>query len=117
MSATRDVSSVLPLGASAFHVLLTLAEGEKHGYSISREVEESTGGTIRLMPGALYRYLKQMATDGWIVETLRSDGEGSRRRYYRLTAWGRKIAEAEAQRLEQVVRMARRYKLLPARGA
>jgi DNA-binding PadR family transcriptional regulator len=51
------------------------------------------------------------------VETLRNDDEGSRRRYYRLTAWGRKIAEAEAQRLEQVVRMARRYKLLPARGA
>ncbi len=117
MAASRDVSSVLPLGASAFHILLTLAEGEKHGYNISKEVEESTDGNIRLMPGALYRYLKQMATDGWIVETLDNDDEGGRRRYYRLTAWGRKIAEAEAARLEQLVRMARRCKLLPARGA
>jgi DNA-binding PadR family transcriptional regulator len=117
MAAVRDVSSVLPLGASAFHILLSIADGEKHGYSISRQVEEATEGNIRLMPGALYRYLKQMVTDGWIVETMANDDEGGRRRYYRLTPWGRRIAEAEAARLEQLVRMARRLKLLPARGA
>jgi DNA-binding PadR family transcriptional regulator len=109
----RDPSSVLPLGASAFYILLALAEGERHGASIAEEVEATTGGVMRLMPGALYRYLKQMAADGWIVEHEAEDDDG-RRKYYRLTPWGRRIAQAEAQRLDSVVRTARARHLLPA---
>jgi DNA-binding PadR family transcriptional regulator len=108
----RDLSSVLPLGASAFHVLLALADEERHGASIAAQVEEATDGAMRLMPGALYRYLKQMTQDGWIVEHEAEDDDG-RRKYYRLTPWGRRIAQAEAQRLEAVVRLARSRRLLP----
>ncbi len=109
----RDTATLLPLGASAFYVLLALAEGERHGAAIAAEVEAATGGTTRLLPGALYRYLKQMTVDGWIVEHEAEDDDG-RRKYYRLTSWGRRIAQAEAQRLEAVVRLARARRLLPA---
>jgi len=109
----RDPASILPLGASAFYILLSLADGERHGASIASEVEETTGGRSRLLPGALYRFLKQMTVDGWIVEHEAEDEDG-RRKYYRLTAWGRRIAQAEAQRLNTVVRLARERNLLPA---
>jgi DNA-binding PadR family transcriptional regulator len=109
----QDPSSLLPLGASAFYVLLALADSERHGASIAAEVEQTTGGAMRLLPGALYRYLKQMTADGWIVEHEAGDGDG-RLKYYRLTPWGRRIAQAEAQRLETVVQMARSRRLLPA---
>ena len=109
----QDVSSVLPLGASAFYILLALADGERHGSDIAGEVEDQTAGAVRILPGALYRYLKQMVADRWIVETEVDDDDG-RRRYYELTPWGRRIAQAEAQRLEAVVKMARSRRLLPA---
>jgi DNA-binding PadR family transcriptional regulator len=110
----RDPSSLLPLMPSAFHILLALAEGESHGYAIARTVEQSTGGAVRLGTGTLYRQLKQMAADGWIVDT-RADDDALGRRFYRLTPWGRRIAQAEAVRLESLVRLARACKLLPAR--
>ncbi len=94
-------------------MLLALADAEQHGAAIAAEVEEATSGAIRLMPGALYRYLKQMTLDGWIVEHEAEDDDG-RRKYYRLTPWGRRIAQAEAQRLESVVRLARTRNLLAA---
>jgi DNA-binding PadR family transcriptional regulator len=93
--------------------LLALADGERHGYSIGKAVEATTGGTINLGPGTLYRQLKQMATDGWIVETERSDDDAMGRRYYRLSPWGRKIAQAEAARLAHLVEVARSRHLLP----
>jgi DNA-binding PadR family transcriptional regulator len=100
------------VGASAFHILLALAERERHGYSISKEVEAATGGTIRLAPGSLYRQLKQMHADGWIEPVAVAPDDDPRRRYYRLTPWGRQIATAEAQRLEALVRIARDRRLL-----
>lgn len=110
-----DPRSALPLSPSAFHILLALAEGERHGYSISKEVEAATGGLVKLPPGTLYRLIKQMSSDGWIHEAGAPDaGEDQRRRSYRLTERGRRIAEAEAQRLEDLVRIARERKLLPA---
>lgn len=113
MGDRKDPSAVLPLGASAFHILLALAGDQRHGASIASEVEKATDGAIYLMPGALYRYLKQMTQDGWIVEHEAEDDDG-RRKYYRLTPWGRRIAQAEAQRLDAVVRLARSRRLLPA---
>jgi DNA-binding PadR family transcriptional regulator len=114
MHRKTDVTALLPLGARPFHILLALADGERHGYSISKEVEEATGGAIKLGPGTLYGLLKQMLDDGWIAEAgLGPDGD-PRRRNYRLTPWGRRIAEAEAARLAALVRVARARHLLPA---
>lgn len=97
---------MLPLGASAFQILLSLAEGERHGYSVAKAIESATNGATRLRPGSLYRLLKQMAADDWVVESESDD----RRRYYRLTPWGRKIAQAEAQRLQGLVRRASQHR-------
>lgn len=99
---------------SAFHILLALADGERHGYSITKEVEEETEGAVRLGPGTLYRMLKQLLDDEWIVEVERADDDDPRRRYYRLTPRGRRIAQAEAARLANLVKLARSRRLLPA---
>jgi DNA-binding PadR family transcriptional regulator len=113
LNRRQDPKPLLPLGASAFHILLALAGGERHGYSIGKAVEATTGGEISLGPGTLYRQLKQMSIDGWIVEIERNDDDAMRRRYYRLTPWGRKIAQAEAARLAHLVEVARSRRLLP----
>ena len=110
----RDPKAILPLSSSAFHILLVLSAGERHGYSITKEVEAATDGMIRLGPGTLYRLIKEMLADGWIVETPNAIVDDQRRRYYRLTPWGRNIARAEAQRLEDLVRLARNHHLLSA---
>jgi|SRR5580692_10625145 DNA-binding PadR family transcriptional regulator len=109
-----DPRAFLPLSPSGFYILLALSAEERHGYSIAKEVEETTGGTVRLGPGTLYRLIKQMVADGWIVEVDRVDSEDPRRRYYRLTPWGRKIAAAEASRLASAVRTAMQRKLISA---
>jgi DNA-binding PadR family transcriptional regulator len=101
------------ISTSAFHILLALADGERHGYAITREVAEETGGEVKLGPGTLYRMLKQLLDDEWIVEIDRTDSDDPRRRYYKLTPRGRRVAQAEAQRLANVVRLARARRLLP----
>jgi DNA-binding PadR family transcriptional regulator len=102
------------ISSSAFHILLALADGERHGYAITREVADETEGAVKLGPGTLYRMLKQLLDDEWIVEVDRTDADDPRRRYYKLTARGRRIAQAEALRLANVVRLARVRRLLPA---
>ncbi len=109
-----DPRIFLPLSSSAFYILLAVAAEERHGYSIAKEVEEATGGAVRLGPGTLYRLIKQMVADGWLVEVDRGDSEDPRRRYYRLTPWGKRIARAEAERLADAVRTAMDRKLLSA---
>ena len=109
-----DPRAFLPLSASAFHILLALAEGDRHGYSISKEVETATDGSVHLGPGTLYRLIKQMLADGWLAEVARIDPEDPRRRYYRLAPWGRRIAGAEAARLAELVRVAQSRNLLPS---
>ena len=104
-----------PLPPAAFHILLVLAGGENHGYAIMREVAEHTQGKMRLGPGSLYGTIKRMLADSWIEETdERPDPEldDERRRYYRLTGAGRKVVRAEAERLEQLVSIARDKRLL-----
>jgi len=114
MSAA-DPRSALPLSTAAFSILLALADGDRHGYSISKEVDVQTGGTVRLGPGTLYRVIKQLLADGWIAEAPATPGDDDeRRRNYRLTPWGRRIAEAEARRLADLVLVARTRHLLPA---
>jgi DNA-binding PadR family transcriptional regulator len=114
--AAFDPRSALPLGAATFYILLALAGGERHGYAIAKEVEEQTAGTIRLGPGTLYRLIKQLTVDGWIAETgAAGEEDRERRRTYRLTPRGRRIAQAEAERLDDLVDMARARRLLPVR--
>lgn len=102
-----------------FHILLALADKERHGYDIMREVDERSEGKVRLGPGTLYGSIKRMLSDGLIEEMdQRPDPEldDERRRYYRLTDLGRRVAVAEAERLERLVKSARSKKLLSARG-
>jgi DNA-binding PadR family transcriptional regulator len=111
--------SYLPLTPAAFHILLALAEGERHGYAIMQEVAASTGGALKLGPGTLYGSIKRLLAEGLIVEAgERSDGElgDERRRYYRLTDLGLRVARAEAERLERLVGMARERSLLGSAG-
>jgi DNA-binding PadR family transcriptional regulator len=111
--------ALLPLTPAVFHILLALADGEKHGYAIMQEVGERTGGTMRLGPGTLYGSIQRMLKDGLIVEAQeRSEpahGE-ERRRYYRLTSFGQRVVQAEARRLEQLVRIAQSKQVLPGFG-
>jgi DNA-binding PadR family transcriptional regulator len=113
---TRRPEEFLPLTPAMFHILLALADKERHGYHIMREVDERTEGNVKLGPGTLYGSIKRMMADGLIEELEeRPDPEldDERRRYYRLTDFGFRVAAAEAQRLEQMVRSARAKKLLP----
>jgi DNA-binding PadR family transcriptional regulator len=105
----------LPLTPAMFHILLALSDKERHGYHIMQEVDERTEGNVRLGPGTLYGSIKRMLADGWVEETEeRPDAEldDERRRYYRLTDFGFRVASAEAQRLARLVKMARNKKLL-----
>jgi DNA-binding PadR family transcriptional regulator len=114
----RDPAGLLPLTPPAFHVLLALAGRELHGYGIRRDVERRTEGQVVLGPGTLYGLIKRLVADGLIEESgERPDPEfdDERRRYYRLTGFGERVASAEAARLESLVREARARRLLPAR--
>jgi DNA-binding PadR family transcriptional regulator len=99
-----------PLTPAVFHILLSLADGEKHGYGIMKNVETQTRGRIKMGPGTMYGSIKRMLAAGLIEETEeRPDPEldDERRRYYKLTAVGRKVAVAETQRITQVLKIAR----------
>lgn len=104
-----------PLPAAAFQILLSLAEGELHGYGIMREVEEQTNGRVRMGPGTLYSSIQAMLEEGLIEEVdgnSESGGSAERRRYYRLTTSGKKLARSEAERLAELLRVARAKKIL-----
>ena len=106
---------LLPLTPAVFHILLALADGEKHGYAIMREVEALTDGKIRLGPGTLYGSIKRLLAGEMIEESdERPDPEldDERRRYYRLTDFGRRVVTAEAERLLHLVRQAKMKELL-----
>ena len=105
----RDPTQFLPMTPAAFHVLLALADGAKHGYLILKDVEERTAGDVRLSTGTLYGLIKRFLDDELIIETRPDD---DRRRPYKLTTFGRDVAEAEAARLEKMVHAARGVKLL-----
>jgi DNA-binding PadR family transcriptional regulator len=104
-----------PLPSAAFQIMLSLADNDLHGYEIMRRVEEHTGGRTRLGPGTLYSSIRALLDAGFIAEvTSRSDEDlnDARRRYYRLTAAGRKAAREEAERLADMLRVARAKKIL-----
>ena len=100
--------SFLPLKPHWFHVLLSLANQDQHGYGIMQEVLERTGGKVRLWPATLYGTLKRLMDEDLIEESTARpapDQDDARRRYYRLTRLGRRVLAAESQRLEDLVRV------------
>lgn len=99
-----------PLPSAAFQILLSLAEGDRHGYGIMRQVEEQTGGGMRLGPGTLYSSIQAMLEEVDVSGDMEPGHE--RRRYYRLTAGGRKLARSEAEKLADFLRVARAKKIL-----
>lgn len=115
----RKPEALLPLTQAVFHILLALADGEKHGYAIMQEIGERTEGAMRMGPGTLYGSIQRMLKDGLIVEAQgRAEpvhGE-ERRRYYCLTGFGLRVLQAEAHRLEHLVRIAQSKQVLPGFG-
>ena len=107
----RDPTALLPLTQAMFYVLVALADGETHGYAILKEVEQLTGGTVRLSTGTLYGIIKRLLADGLIREKGSAAKDDERRRSYELTPFGRDVARAEAARLEDTLAIARRKAL------
>jgi DNA-binding PadR family transcriptional regulator len=105
-----DVDALLPLPPATFHILIAVAREDRHGYAIMQEVEERTGGELRLSAGTLYRSIQRMLDQGLIRETRDRPApelDDERRRYYRITPFGEAVARAEARRMSELVRMAR----------
>jgi len=108
-SRELPLSDLLPLSPAVFHILLSLGEGERHGYALKREIAQRTGGKLKLGPGVLYGSINKMLELGLIEESQdRPDPhlDDERRRYYRITPSGRKVAQAEAARMRELVRLA-----------
>jgi DNA-binding PadR family transcriptional regulator len=115
-TAERDF---LPLPEATFHILIALAEGDRHGYGIIQDVAAATGGALKLSAGTLYRSIQRLLEQGLIVETRdrpAPDKDDERRRYYRLTPLGSAVARAEARRLTQLVRLARASGFAPGKA-
>ena len=105
----------LPMNHADLHILLVLADGERHGYGIMSDVEEITGGSTTFGPGTLYTSIKRLLTSGLIEESAnRPDPklDDERRRYYRLSALGRKVLTAESERLSVLLRYARDHRII-----
>ena len=119
MSSRPDAAGLLPLSPAVFHILVSLADGDRHGYAIIQDVAARTGGEVRLGPGTLYRSIQRMIEQDLIIETdtrPAPEADDERRRYYRITALGRAAARAEAERLAGLVKLARASGLLPRKA-
>lgn len=111
----KDPTALLPLKPVFFHILLVLGDEERHGYSIVKALEADADSGLRVDPGNLYRSLRTMLGQGLIAETDRRRDpalDDERRRYFAITPFGREVAAAEAHRLERLVRVARKQRLL-----
>ena len=111
-----DVDSFLPLPTAVFHILVALADRDRHGYSIMQDVGARTDGKVVLSAGTLYTAIRRMLEQGLIEELRESpdpDNVDERRRYYRLTQFGRDVAVAEARRLSSMLEQARATRLIP----
>lgn len=103
--------SFLPLPAATFHILMAVADEDRHGYGIIQDVAFSTNGELKLSAGTLYRSIQRMLEQGLLIETRdrpAPEDDDERRRYYRITPFGREVAKAEASRLTHLVRLARK---------
>ena len=117
--SNRDPAAHLPLTDLSFHILLALGDGASHGYAIGKAVEQRSDGRLRPTTGSLYQALRRLHNDGLIAEAdkpKKGAAEDSRRQYFRLTPFGKRVFAREAQRLEQLLAVARAKKLLPRRS-
>jgi len=113
-----DVDALLPLPPATFHILMALADEDRHGYAIIQDVAARTGGELKLSPGTLYRSIQRMLEQGLIIETRDRPApelDDERRRYYRITQFGATVARAEARRLAQLIKLARASGFAPGR--
>ena len=118
-NSPKDIADSLPLSPAIFHILVALADQDRHGYAIMQDVGTRTQGRMKLSPGTLYGSIKRMLDEGFIVELderPNPDDDDERRRYYRLTPFGREVAQAEAERLTTLLRQARAAGLKPRRS-
>ena len=115
MKSEPSPADLLPLPPATLHILLALAETERHGYAIMQDVEARTDGELRLSAGTLYRAMQRMVEQGLIVEIekRRTRADDERRRYYRITTFGQAVARAELRRLMQLVRHGQARGLTP----
>jgi DNA-binding PadR family transcriptional regulator len=116
MAIDSDPDALLPLTTVAFEILLSLAGGERHGYDIMVSIEERTNGRLSPNPGTLYRAVARLSKEGLLESTDRRTASGDRRRFFRLSALGARVAKAEARRLADQVRAARARRLLTPAG-
>ncbi len=116
MSDKESIEAFLPLQPASFHILLSLADEDRHGYAIIQDIARRTNGEIRLSAGTLYRSIQRMQEQGLIVETKTRpapEEDDERRRYYRITPLGKTAALAEVRRLQSLVKMARSCGVVP----
>ena len=114
-----EIDALLPLPPATFHILVALADEDRHGYAIIQEVAARSGGEVRLSAGTLYRSIQRMLEQGLIAETRQRPApefDDERRRYYRITPFGTAVARAEARRLAQMVRIARASGIAPEKA-
>lgn len=119
MADNPNPETLLPLLPATFHILIALADGDRHGYAIIQEIAARTGGAVKLGAGTLYRSLQRMLEQGLIEETgdrPAPDEDDERRRYYRITGFGEAVARAEARRLSDLVRLARASGFVPRKA-
>jgi DNA-binding PadR family transcriptional regulator len=114
-----DADALLPLPPATFQILVALADDDRHGYAIMQDVNARTGGAVKLSAGTLYRSVQRMLEQGLISE-VRSrpakEMDDERRRYYRITPFGRSVARAEARRLAQMLKLARAGGFAPGKA-
>ncbi|OFW38863.1 MAG: PadR family transcriptional regulator [Acidobacteria bacterium RIFCSPLOWO2_12_FULL_67_14b] len=111
--------SLIPLPPAVFHILMALADEDRHGYGIIQEVSTRTSGEVRLSPGTLYRSIQRMLDDDLIVEKHERPApelDDERRRYYGITSFGKSVARAEASRLTDLVKLARASGFIPRKA-
>jgi len=112
-----EIQALLPLPPAFLHILIALGDGEGHGYGIMQEVAERTAGRVKMSPGTLYGSIKRMMAEGLIDELVTgAAGADERRRFYRITKFGRRVAAAEAERLSSLLVQARNSGLVPRRS-
>jgi DNA-binding PadR family transcriptional regulator len=119
MASQTSPDDLLPLPVASFHILVAVADQDRHGYAIMQDVAARTNGSLKLSPGTLYGSIRRLLADGLIVELSerqRPDDDDERRRYYRITAFGRTVAQAEAARLTSLLRQAKAAGLAPGRA-
>ena len=115
----EDPNALLPLSPATFHILMAVAEEDRHGYAIIQDVAQRTEGALKLSAGTLYRSIQRMLEQGLLEETRERPApelDDERRRYYRITVFGAAVARAEARRLTQLVKWAKARGFAPGRA-